>query len=158
MDTESEKQSPESAYERQLQRGFTALRFQDRLEKLFRDRHARDVAPVVRVALLAGLLFAVVLTGLDYRSFPVEFFRWSIGIRLAVMVPAVLLCFFFTMRPDKPGLMAVGGIIVGLMVGLGSLVLGAIGAEHGVLSHVPRLPCHHFLHVLSCSACCSGRR
>ncbi len=132
METKTGRQNPESPFERQLKRGFIALRFQDRLEVLYRLRRAKDNAAVVRVSLLAGLLFAAILTVLDFRLFPAEYYHWSIGIRLAIMAPAVLLAFIFTLRPDKPVLMALGGVITGLTVGLGSLLLGAIGAEHGV--------------------------
>ncbi len=132
MEKTTVRQNPESPFERQLKRGFVALRFQDRLERAYRDRHVKEVAPVVRIALIVGLIFGSALTVMDYQLFPAEYYRWSIGIRMLVMAPAVLLGLALTWRASQPGLLALGGIVVGLSVGLGSLALGVIGLEQGV--------------------------
>lgn len=134
MENRKGSQAGESPFERQLKLGFATLRFQDRLEKVFRQRHGKKIAGLLRVSLVFGLLFVGVQLALDYTLQAPEFQRWSFILGGALMAPALVLALILSLRPQRPGLMAVGSMLVALTLGFATLALDAVAADQGMSS------------------------
>ncbi len=126
--------SKPSPYERQLKAGFGTLIFERRLEEVFRQRHRSSIVVLFRISLLFGLLFVGIQMALDYKFFPPDFHRWSLGLGAGVALPAIILALALSTRPQRPGLMALGSVVASLAVGASFLMLENIGTESGVPS------------------------
>lgn len=115
--------SSDSPFERQIASGYASLKFQDRLEKLFRQRHARNITGLLRGSLVLGLLFIGAQAALDYQFAIAGYRAWSLGITAAALVPLIIIALFLTLRPNRPALLAGASMLVALGVGAGFLAL-----------------------------------
>jgi diguanylate cyclase (GGDEF)-like protein len=92
--------SPHAA---QLRRGFRWLRFEHYIEREFREfYHARYLFRT-RLAMIAGAVLFALFSLRDVSQLPDAVWHWTVGLRLGVIVPAILAVFglSFVRRVDR---------------------------------------------------------
>lgn len=130
----SQTEPMKSPYERQLQAGFGTLKFDDRLEAIFLQRHRTNIVGFLRVSLVLGVLFVAVQMLLDYLYLPLDFSRWSLGLGGALMIPVLLLALVISSRPERPALFSIGAVLVSLVLGASFIYLEKLAVEAGMPS------------------------
>ena len=86
----------ESAYARQLGSGYANLRFEQPLEREFRQAYTDRNLGFVRWSLGLALLLVAVLSLVDWQMLPPAFHERSILLRALVMVPVIFLALWST--------------------------------------------------------------
>jgi len=112
---EESRFSPHAA---QLQSGFPWLKFEAELESEFREHHVRRQLVQTRIALCAGAAIFALFALRDYHSMPPEVWRWTIALRLYVIVPAIalMLAMSYVAMPGRR-LEKIGAVCVVIVMG-----------------------------------------
>jgi len=115
----------------QIRRGFRWLRFEAPLEEEFRSYYWRLYLTRTRWVLLIGALIFGVFAAKDVQALPADVWPWTVGIRMLLIVPAILLIdllsFVRALKPYLEGIMATGVFIA--MGGLSAVIV--LSAEMG---------------------------
>lgn len=80
-----------SAHAAQLRKGFSALRFAPAIEAGFRDYNWQRALRRIRIAIIVALAVVTIFSIKDVVAMPPEVWAWTAGIRMFIMVPAMLL-------------------------------------------------------------------
>lgn len=122
---ESEHEIQACPHAAAMSAGFTRLRFADELETAFRAWYWRQHRDRVRLATLLGALLFCVFALKDVRTLPQDIYAWTAGLRIGLIVPAVLAMAALTYRKCGEEVLEfwvmVGSLIA--MIGLGAVVL-----------------------------------
>jgi diguanylate cyclase (GGDEF)-like protein len=131
MTTDELPASADAPYVRQLEAGYSTLRFDPPLEAEFRAALSLTNLKQVRAALVLGMLMVIGLSALDFLRLPRELSVWSIALRLGIMLPALLLTWFASFRESLQRRLAAMVAATALLIGLLSLPLGALAVAQG---------------------------
>lgn len=83
----------------QLRRGFRWLRFEPGLERQFRDFFQERYLVRTRVAVGAGAALIALFALRDYRALPDDVWPWTVGLRVFLIVPAMMMVYAATYIP-----------------------------------------------------------
>ena len=122
-------QPADSIYKKQLSRGFKGLRFEEPLERDFRLRYISKNLPAVRIALSVALALVGVLSFLDWRLLPADFWRQSVAIRLGLIAPALAITLGFSYAKSLARYVPSFLIATGLVIGLATLWIGTLASH-----------------------------
>lgn len=120
----------DSLYRHQLDRGFGLLRFADDLENDFRASLKVSGLKQLRVMLLLGFFFGLSFSVFDYFLNGKGFSSPSVPLRLVVNQPILLLMLLATMSAKGQRLLTPLGIVVGMVIGCSSFLLGTTAELH----------------------------
>lgn len=120
----SDHEARSSPHAAQLEQGFARLVFVPELEAEFREAFNERMRQRLLYALMAGALFFMLFGIKDIFALPAEVWVWTAGIRLGVIVPSILLIYYFSRTAGAVHTqrwMAAGGVIAlyGLMTAIG---------------------------------------
>jgi diguanylate cyclase (GGDEF)-like protein len=122
----------EGPYLKELKADRTGLAFGNRrLESEYRLFSAARDRENLRLQLSIGTLLICLLMIMDYYWLDPEFASIAIALRLGVMLPPIVAMYWLTWTRNFKYLMQPTGVIVGLAVGLTSLVIGVFAARYG---------------------------
>lgn len=111
----------------QIKRGFRTLRFEPALEQEFQEYFWTRYEFRTRVALIGGALLFALFALRDMRTLPAEVWRLTVGIRMLLIVPSILLVvalsFWKRMRRWMEVVVTVGVFIA--MSGLTAIILAS---------------------------------
>ncbi|MFP5357939.1 MAG: diguanylate cyclase [Gammaproteobacteria bacterium] len=116
----------------QLTRGFR-LRFEPALESEFRDAFWARNTERVYYGVLIGVLIIIAFALKDILTYPREVWIWTAGIRLFVVIPAILLLYLLTRHRSRAlgELCVAGGGLIALF-GLASAICASILLGHNM--------------------------
>lgn len=87
-----------SPHARQLREGFSGLSFHPAIEQGFRDYHWERGRRRDRISILVGIIVVSIFGIKDLLIMPAEVWAWTSGIRLLLMVPALMLALYSVNR------------------------------------------------------------
>lgn len=126
----------EQPYVQELNNPRFGLAFRNRrVEREFRAYSILKNGPSLRLQLIIGAVFICLLNILDFYFLPTEFTSKVSWLRFGVMLPPILVMLALTYSRNGSKYLQPAGIVVGLTIGLTSLLIGSISARY----NVPRL-------------------
>ncbi|ANO51321.1 GGDEF domain-containing protein [Woeseia oceani] len=126
----------EQPYVQELNNPRFGLAFRNRrVEREFRAYSVLKNGPSLRLQLIIGAVFICLLNLLDFYFLPAEFTSKVSWLRFGVMLPPILVMLALTYSRNGSKYLQPAGIVVGLTIGLTSLLIGSISARYDV----PRL-------------------
>ena len=123
---------PDSSYQRQLEAGFSTLRFKGPLEKKFRRANRAAGLPQLRVALVLGLFFGFAICALDYFLQGPGFSSVAVPLRTAITQPLLMIMLLASCFERSERYLGLLGIAVAASIGGGSLFLDTVAIQHGL--------------------------
>jgi diguanylate cyclase (GGDEF)-like protein len=121
-----------SIYRRQLDEGFSRLRFFDRLECEFRTELQLAGLKQLRIVLAIGFMFGMSIAVFDYFYGGRGFSSSSVPLRAAVNQPLILLMIAATFFSVTHRFLTPLGVILGLVIPGGSYFLSTVAQLQGV--------------------------
>ncbi|GGZ66149.1 GGDEF domain-containing protein [Lysobacter xinjiangensis] len=120
-----------SVYQRTLERGFPVLRFEPVLEVEYQRFHSRAQLQRVRWAGWLGFVIFAAFIGLDVATLPADVHRWTVPIRVLLIMPALLLAVVASHSRGWRTRMRLPIFIAALSTGLGTAAVIAVGLQRG---------------------------
>lgn len=124
-------ESGRSPHAAQLERRFPLLIFEPALEADFREAFAERMRPRLFYTVMAGSLFFSVFAVKDLLTLPESVWVWTVGIRLGLIVPGIVLLYLFSHSAGAAALqrrMALGAGIA--LYGLMAAIAISIALHH----------------------------
>ncbi len=126
------KKDDESVYARQLGSGFRNLRFEEPLEREFRQAYTDRNLDFVRWSLGLALLLVVVLSLLDWQVLPAELAQPSIVLRCVIMVPIIFLALWATFPHRLTKYVQHTLMLAAAAVGAAAIAVGGVAHSAGL--------------------------
>ncbi len=126
----------EGPYIQELNEQSPGLTFKNRrLESEYQTYAASRNNGSLRIQLLIGAGFIALMMLLDSIFLPLEFTRIAVALRACIMLPPIAVMFALTYSAFGGRYLQIAGVVVGLSIGITSLVIGALAARY----EVPRI-------------------